>query len=112
MDLALCSSCRRHVRDDETRCPFCASRIPIRTAAVVATAFGLVSCQAMYGGPPIEDRPATPPTTAAKTAKPAPSATAKPPPAPDDDLRGADIYGAPPPPDDDVEAEPEGDDKD
>jgi len=72
-ELTLCGGCERHVRADETACPFCDAALeappapaapgPIRAragrAAVVALgvslAMGTSSCVALYGAPAPDD---------------------------------------------------------
>lgn len=57
MELTVCTTCSRHIRSTEGRCPFCdapsTSRSPARAvvmaAVVVATGLTLAAC---YGGPP------------------------------------------------------------
>lgn len=61
--LVLCTQCNRHVRAEETACPFCRGKpSPARPMAVVALvavgAAAFVACgreepRAMYGAPPI-----------------------------------------------------------
>lgn len=89
MSLMPCPACQRHVRADETECPFCArSLAPVRRAA--GAALGLAAAAALAGCP--ETAPSPPP--------PAPAYGAPPPVVQPVDQDGpADVYGAPPLPD-------------
>jgi hypothetical protein len=79
--LETCVGCARHVRADETHCPFCDRPLVAKRARGIATlaasvAFGL-TLVACYGGPPppVGYPPATPPTPT-----PAPSGSVDTPP--------------------------------
>jgi hypothetical protein len=117
MRFFVCSSCVRHVKVDETACPFCGAvangPVPVRPArlltirdrttlmfgaamatALVAASATATGCEpapvAMYGGPPVhEPTNDTPSNDAGANATP-PDAAAHPPPPP------VAIYGAPP----------------
>lgn len=59
MALALCESCRRHVRTTDTACPFCKTvRAGAKAVVVASSIFALAGCgetfspAAKYGGPP------------------------------------------------------------
>ncbi len=89
--LTACQSCRRYIRDTETACPFCTTRVPgggARHAVAMMAVAALSACQGAQPdptgandvGPPaitvaplVEDTPADPP--AADNA-PIPAATA------------------------------------
>lgn len=111
--LALCPSCRRHVRVTDPACPFCASplegvapaafdpqAVPRRVAHValaVSASLALGACPAqprptpVYGAPPM-------PRADASAPRSTPDAAARPPGTVDDDGSRSEIYGAPPRP--------------
>jgi hypothetical protein len=89
MPLVPCPSCRRHLRADETSCPFCRSA---RGLAAGLTALALSACPPPqpqlpqpYGAPPA-------PTTTTPQSTTTATVTSRTP-----DSMG-EVYGAPPPP--------------
>src|SRR5512140_1728587 len=101
--LEACPSCGRHVRVEDTTCPFCRASIQRRvvTGVAIAVAIGATvaaaACvpAAVYGGPPpgYNDRGDAAPPASADPSKPPvePTPTAT-------DRGPAAMYGAPPPP--------------
>lgn len=95
MPLVLCNACSRHVRDTETRCPFCDSEVAVsegrvaapprmsRAAQVAFVATVLVGCRD-------ESKPPVTPTETIDAQSPEPP----PPPPPPPNLKKP--YGAPP----------------
>ena len=107
MPLTPCPACRRHLRLEEERCPFCAAPLPAarRSAGAVAglaAALALTGCPAEPGGsapPPAPSQPdflpvaeyGAPPLP--PSPEPAPVDSTQPDPAPGPQ---APAYGAPP----------------
>ena len=115
MPLVPCPSCRRHLRAQEERCPFCEAPVRRRVAGVAAAglagALALTGCPQQpaqqpaqqptppadstpvpaYGGPALNGPPPAP----VDTSQPAPPAVPMEP-DPGDDERPAARYGAPP----------------
>ena len=101
-DLRPCPECRRHVRIDETACPFCRAVLAPATpptlpvgrltrAAVFAAGAALAGC----GGPQKTEGPPPAEADAAAVAAEPDAGTAQPPPPPPD--HGTPMpYGAPP----------------
>lgn len=111
MNLKPCPACSRHVRTDESSCPFCEARLsPRQAAGLVAAALGA----AVLSGCPSQDRQPAPVYGAPQ---PPPSASPEQPPEPtpapeaspdgDDPRLAAPMYGAPPPDDRIAPPEPE-----
>ncbi len=98
MPLVPCPGCRRHLKADETACPFCRAALPKALAAGL-TALALVGCPPSAPTPPrLQSGETTAPAPAYGGAPPAPVVTSSAP-APDtDDEPQRDVYGAPPPP--------------
>jgi len=75
MSLVPCASCRRHLRDAETACPFCSAPRTASRLAVLAIFSSAVALAACYGGPPTQSPrvPDEPDAASAPPADPAPT---------------------------------------
>src|SRR5262245_33910863 len=102
---AICPSCQRHVRTDDTVCPFCGSsaaraepREPmivgrLTRAAVVVGAISLGGCcMTLYGAPP-DPAPAPEETPIVQPTEPEPTQVEPPSPPPDDPGAQVPAYG-------------------
>ncbi len=94
MMLAPCPACRRHLKREEARCPFCAATTAVAVTAIVASV-ALSACTPqgvanVYGGPP--PVPSEPAFVDGGTGGGDDGGAAK-----TDPARGGDVYGGPPP---------------
>jgi len=103
MALHLCPACARHVRETETRCPFCDASVSFTPAARVNTGrLSRAAQMAFVAAIAIgceETKPPNDPTTANTDASPPPMATIEPPPAATTATSDAGPMNPPPPPD-------------